>query len=74
MYLVGWCNNRQMIVYSIKILFMVIYFDYNVSNIIKELNRHSKLRNLLVLMMRFQSLNKYMNILADILLNNNVIS
>jgi len=37
-------NNRQMIVYSIKILFMAMYFDYNVSNVIKELNRTSKLR------------------------------
>ena len=37
-------NNRQMMAYSIKILFMAMYFDYNVSNIIKELNRTSKLR------------------------------
>ena len=33
-----------MMVYSIKILFMAMYFDYNVSNVIKELNRTSKLR------------------------------
>ena len=29
-------NNRQMIVYSIKILFMAMYFDYDVSNVIKS--------------------------------------
>ena len=39
-------NNRQMMVYSIKILFMAIYFDYDVSNVINELNRTSKLRKL----------------------------
>ena len=61
-------NNRQMMVYSIKILFMAMYFDYNVSNVIKELNRTSKL------MVKFQQLNKYMNILADILPNNTAIS
>ena len=29
-------NNRQIIVYSIKILFMAMYFDYDVSNVIKS--------------------------------------
>lgn len=26
-------NNRQIMVYSIKILFMAMYFDYDVSNV-----------------------------------------
>ena len=29
-------NNRQIMVYSIKILFMAMYFDYDVSNVIKS--------------------------------------
>lgn len=37
-------TNRQMMVYSIKILFMAMYFNYDVSNVIKELNRSFKLR------------------------------
>ena len=68
-------NNRQMMVYSIKILFMAMYFDYDVSNVINELNRTSKLRKkMLVLMAKFRRLNRFMNILADILLNSGAIS
>lgn len=37
-------KNRQMMVNSIKILFMAMYFNYDVSNVINELNRTSKLR------------------------------
>ena len=37
-------TNRQMMVDSIKILFMSMYFDYTVSNVVNELNRSSKLR------------------------------
>ena len=37
-------KNRQMMVKSIKILFMSMYFNYNVSDVIKELNRSSTLR------------------------------
>ena len=37
-------NNRQMMVDSIKILFMSMYFNYTVSNVVNELNRSSKLR------------------------------
>ena len=37
-------NNRQIRAYSIKILFMAIDFDYDVSNVINELNKSSKLR------------------------------
>ena len=29
-------NNRQIMLYSIKILFMAMYFDYDVSNVIKS--------------------------------------
>ena len=34
-------KNRQMMVDSIKILFMSMYFDYTVSNVVNELNRSS---------------------------------
>ena len=37
-------KNRRMMVKSIKILFMSMYFNYNVSDVIKELNRSSTLR------------------------------
>ena len=37
-------TSRQMMVDSIKILFMSMYFDYTVSNVVNELNRSSKLR------------------------------
>ena len=37
-------TNRQMMVDSIKILFMSMYFDYTVSDVVNELNRSSKLR------------------------------
>ena len=37
-------TNRQMMIDSIKILFMSMYFDYAVSNVINELNRSRKLR------------------------------
>ena len=67
-------NNRQMMVYSIKILFMAMYFDYDVSNVINELNRTSKLRKFAGFKMKFRRLNRFMNILADILLNSTAIS
>ena len=37
-------KNRQMMVNSIKILFMSMYFSYTVSDVVNELNRSSKLR------------------------------
>lgn len=37
-------TNRQMMIKSIKILFMSMYFDYAISEVIDELNRSSKLR------------------------------
>ena len=37
-------KNRQMMVISIKILFMSMYFSYTVSDVVNELNRSSKLR------------------------------
>ena len=37
-------KNRVKIMFCIKTLLMAMYFDYNVSNVIKELNRTSKLR------------------------------
>lgn len=37
-------TNRQMMIKSIKILFMAMYFDYAISEVIDELNRSSKLR------------------------------
>ena len=37
-------TSRQMMVDSIKILFMSMYFNYTVSNVVNELNRSSKLR------------------------------
>lgn len=37
-------TNRQMRAYSIKILFMNIYFNYTVFNVVNELNRSGKLR------------------------------
>ena len=37
-------KNRQMMVNSIKILFMSMYFSYAVSDVVNELNRSSKLR------------------------------
>lgn len=37
-------NNRQMMVDSVKILFMGMYFDYPVSKVVDELNRSNKLR------------------------------
>ena len=37
-------KNRQMMIDSIKILFITMYFDYTVSNVINELNRSRKLR------------------------------
>ena len=37
-------TNRQMMIDSIKILFITMYFDYTVSNVINELNRSRKLR------------------------------
>ena len=37
-------TNRQMMINSIKILFITMYFDYTVSNVINELNRSRKLR------------------------------
>ena len=37
-------RNRQMMVNSIKILFMNMYFSYTVSDVVNELNRSSKLR------------------------------
>lgn len=37
-------TNRHKMVDSIKILFMSMYFDYTVSNVVNELNRSSKLR------------------------------
>lgn len=37
-------NNRQMMVDSIKILFMSMYFNYTISNVVNELNRSVKLR------------------------------
>ena len=42
-------TNRQMMVYSIKILFMTMYFDYNVSNVIKELKKDVKEADLIYL-------------------------
>ena len=39
-----WINNRQMMVDFIKILFMSMYFDYTVYNVVNELNRSLKLR------------------------------
>ena len=37
-------TNRQMMIDSLKILFISMYFDYTVSNVINELNRSKKLR------------------------------
>ena len=37
-------KNRQMMVISIKILFMSMYFSYTVSDVVNELNHSSKLR------------------------------
>ena len=37
-------TNRQMMINSIKILFISMYFDYTISNVINELNRSRKLR------------------------------
>ena len=37
-------TNRQMMVDSIKILFMSMYFSYTVSDVVNELNRSPKLR------------------------------
>ncbi|WP_458402738.1 hypothetical protein [Methanobrevibacter sp.] len=37
-------TNRQMMVDSIKILFISRYFDYTISNVVNELNRSAKLR------------------------------
>ena len=37
-------KNRQMMVISIKILFMSMYFSYTVSDVVNELNRSLKLR------------------------------
>ena len=39
-------NNRQMRLYSIKILFMALSFDYNVSNVIKELKYDCKVEKI----------------------------
>lgn len=37
-------TNRQMMIVSIKILFISMYFNYTVSNVVNELNRSKKLR------------------------------
>ena len=40
-------RNREMMIKSIKILFISLYFDYTISNAINELNRVKKLRKIL---------------------------
>ncbi len=37
-------TNRQMMLNSIKILFMSMYFNYTVSDVVNKLNRSAKLR------------------------------
>ena len=37
-------KNRQMMINSVKIIFTSMYFDYTISNVVKELNRSRKLR------------------------------
>lgn len=61
-------NNRQMMVDSIKILFISMYFDYTVSNVVNELNRSVKLRKFAGFSKKkYQQQNRSMNTWADIL-------
>ena len=55
-------TSRQMMVDFIKILFMSMYFDYTVSNVVNELNRSSKLRNLQDFLKKYRQPNRSTNI------------
>ena len=65
-------KNRRMMVKSIKILFMSMYFNYTVSDVIKELNRSSNWENLQDFLKKYQQQCKSMNTWADILGKNTV--